>query len=585
MSIIHHSEGMISMDAENVEIDKETIEFLEQTDLYKKLVSRFGKEKAEEIIKKTHKCERGEPMETEGKQDRQRSGRQYPLGALTPEWKKRMYANYINGAWMNAAGAHYIESLDPATLELVGVVPRSGDAEINLAVSAAKAALPKWCNVPAPKRAEILFEAARRLQAEKMSLSWLMAREMGKPLKEAEGEVQEAIDMAYYIAGEGRRLFGQTTPSEMPNKLAMTVREPVGVCAVITPWNFPIAIPVWKIWPALVCGNTVVFKPAEDTPVCVNYLIQILLEAGFYKYPGVINLVNGYGEETGRLLVSHPDVDLISFTGSSDVGHEIEMVCASYKKRCSLEMGGKNAIIVMDDADLELAVEGAVWAAFGTSGQRCTAASRIIVQKNIAKEFTEKFRIRTLKLRVGNGIKKEIDVGPLINQAAFEKVKKYVNIGRQEGAKIICGGRPMSYKNHKLFDLKGYFYIPTIFVDVKPEMVIAQEEIFGPVTCVIECNDLDDAIRIANGVEYGLSNAIFTSDINKAMKFIKESKSGLVYVNQGTTGAEVHLPFGGVKQTGNGHREGLHVLDIFTEWKTVYIDYSGVLQRAQIDNS
>jgi aldehyde dehydrogenase (NAD+) len=412
----------------------------------------------------------------------------------------------------------------------------------------------------------------------KDELARLMTREMGKVLNEASGDVQEAIDMTYYIAGEGRRLFGQTTPSELPDKFAMSVRAPIGVVAAITPWNFPLAIPSWKLIPALVAGNTVVLKPAEDTPLMGQRLVEILLEAGLPE--GVLNLVQGIGEEAGAALVAHPDVNLVSFTGSCETGREVAKVCAEHYTKISLEMGGKNPIIIMDDADLDLALEGAVWGAFGTTGQRCTAASRLIVHRAVLREFTEGLVRRTQQLRLGDGLLPTTDVGPLINEAQLKRVHGYTEIARQEGAKILTGGQIYTEGDCA----KGFFYAPTIFADVNPDMRIAQEEIFGPCPAIMAVNSLEEAIDVANSTTYGLSSAIYTRDVNKAFIAMRDLEAGITYVNSSTIGAEVHLPFGGVKHTGNGHREGSQaVLDVFTEWKTLYIDYSGRLQKAQID--
>jgi aldehyde dehydrogenase (NAD+) len=402
---------------------------------------------------------------------------------------------------------------------------------------------------------------------------------MGKVKAEAGGDVQEAIDMTYYMAGEGRRLWGQTTPSELQNKFNMSVRMPVGVVGAITPWNFPIAIPSWKLAPALVCGNTVVLKPAEDTPLLATRFVELLEEAGVPA--GVVNVVHGFGEEAGEPLVRHPDVPVITFTGSREVGVAVTKAAADGLKHVHLELGGKNAIIVMDDADLDLAVEGIVWSAFGTTGQRCTAASRVIVHEQVAAALQSKLVERAERMRLGPGWEDETDVGPLINRAALEKVHSYTAVGRDEGADLLTGGEIASDG-----DLgKGFFYRPTVFARVDPEMRIAQEEIFGPTVSLIEVGDFDEAIRVANGIRYGLSSSVFTGDVNKAFRAMRDLAAGITYVNAGTTGAEVHLPFGGTKDTGNGHREaGQAALDVFTEWKSIYVDYSGRLQRAQIDN-
>ena len=491
------------------------------------------------------------------------------------------HKNYINGEWADASGGKGIENRNPAnTDDLVGIFPASTEEDVNKAVEAAKNAFDKWRLTPAPKRAEILYRAAEIMIQRKEDLARDMTREMGKVLAETRGDVQEAIDMTYLMAGEGRRLFGQTTPSELPNKFAMSVRAPIGVCGLITPWNFPIAIPSWKMMPALVCGNTVVIKPAEDTPLSTYYLVQILEEAGLPE--GVANIVSGMGPDAGAALVNHPDVKLVSFTGSSEVGRIVAQACAGTFKHCHLEMGGKNIILVMDDANIDLAVDGAIWGGFGTAGQRCTAASRVAVHKKTYQEFVDKFVARTKQLRVGDGLQPDIDMGPVINETQLQTVMKYVEIGKQEGAKIAAGGNRLNKGAHA----KGWFYEPTVFIDCDPKMRICQEEIFGPVVSVMPMNSLDEAIEIANGVKYGLSSSIYTRNVNDAFRAQRDLDTGIVYVNAPTIGAETHLPFGGTKQTGNGHREsGAPALDFYSEWKTIYIDYSDHLQRAQIDNA
>src|SRR5580692_1531802 len=412
--------------------------------------------------------------------------------------------------------------------------------------------------VPAPRRAEILYRAAEILVKRKEDMARDMTREMGKPLAETRGDVQEAIDMTYYMAGEGRRLFGQTVPSELPNKAAMSVRDPLGVVGMITPWNFPMAIPSWKIMPALICGNTVVIKPAEDTPLSTYNLVQILIEAGLP--PGVLN----------------------SFTGSTDTGRIVSQACAPPFKPCHLEMGGKNIMIVMDDANLEMAVEGAVWGGFGTSGQRCTAASRVAVHTNVYREFLNHFADRTRKLKLGDGLDPDTDVGPVVNETQLQTVMKYVDIGKAQGARLVVGGHRADGGNLS----RGWFHEPTIFADADAKMTIAQEEIFGPVVAMIPFSSLDEAIEIANGVKYGLSASIYTRNVNQAYRAMRDLQTGIVYVNAPTIGAEIQLPFGGTKSTGNGHREaGTAAIDFYSEWKTLYVDYSDRLQRAQIDTS
>ncbi len=493
----------------------------------------------------------------------------------------RVYKNFINGEWVESRGGNAHENRNPAnTDELVGMFVSSTSADVDAAVDAAAAAYKKWRLVPAPKRAEILFRAAELLLQHKEDFAKDMTREMGKILAEARGDVQEAIDMTYYMAGEGRRLFGQTTPSELPNKFAMSVRQSIGVCGMITPWNFPMAIPSWKMMPALICGNTVVIKPAEDTPLSVYHLVQMLTEAGVPA--GVVNLVSGSGRNVGAPLSKHLDVPVVSFTGSTAVGRIIAQACAPDFKHCSLEMGGKNIIIVMDDANLDLAVDGAIWGGFGTTGQRCTAASRVAVHKSVYHEFTSRFVARAKKLRVGHGLDVDTDMGPCINEQQLKTVMDYVEIGQNEGAKLLTGG-------NRLTDgafAKGWFHEPTVFGDCHPKMRIAQEEIFGPVVSVIPIGSFEEAIEVANGVPYGLSASIYTRNVNHAFAAMRDLFTGIVYVNAPTIGAETHLPFGGTKQTGNGHREAaIAAIDFYTEWKTVYIDYSDKLQRAQIDNA
>jgi acyl-CoA reductase-like NAD-dependent aldehyde dehydrogenase len=489
------------------------------------------------------------------------------------------FRNVIGGEHVDAASAETFESTSPADGEVLGVFPRSSADDVDRAVAVAKEAFAEWRLVPAPKRGELLFRFAQLLTEHKSELTDLMTHEMGKVKAEAGGDVQEAIDMSYYMGGEGRRLFGQTTPSELRNKFQMSMRMPIGVIGVITPWNFPIAIPSWKIAPALVAGNTVVFKPATDTPALGQRFVELLLEAGVPD--GVVNVVHGGGGSVGQRLVEHPDVPVISLTGSRETGVAVLHSGADRLKHVHLELGGKNAIIVMDDADLELALDGILWSAFGTSGQRCTAASRVIVHERVHDELVSRLGERAEGLRLGPGWEDATDVGPVINRAALEKIDGYVGIGREEGARLVTGGEIAS--EHAL--AKGFFYRPTIFVDVQPDMRIAQEEIFGPVLSIIRVGSEEEAVRVSNGIRYGLSSSIFTRDVNRAFRAMRDLEAGITYINAGTIGAEVHLPFGGTKETGNGHREaGQAALDVFTEWKSVYVDYSGTLQRAQIDN-
>ena len=491
----------------------------------------------------------------------------------------KFHKNFINGEWVEARSGRSFENRNPADhSELIGIFPSSTEADVDDAVDAAKAAYAKWRLVPAPKRAEILYRTAETLVKRKEELARDMTMEMGKPLSETRGDVQEAIDMTYYMAGEGRRLAGQTVPSELPNKFAMSVRDPLGVVALITPWNFPMAIPSWKIMPALICGNTVVIKPAEDTPLSTYNLVQILIESGLPA--GVLNIVTGMGPDAGAPLVTHPGVAAMSFTGSSETGRIVSTACAPLFKPCHLEMGGKNIMIVMDDANLELAVEGAVWGGFGTSGQRCTAASRVAVHTKVYREFLNLFAERTRALKLGDGLDPDTDVGPVVNKTQLEIVMKYVEIGKSEGARLVVGGR-----RAESGDLaRGWFHEPTIFADADPKMTIAQEEIFGPVVAMIPFSSMDEAIEIANNVKYGLSASFYTRNVNQAYRAMRDLETGIVYVNAPTIGAEIQLPFGGTKGTGNGHREaGTAAIDFYSEWKTLYVDYSDRLQRAQID--
>ena len=493
----------------------------------------------------------------------------------------KTYNNYIGGKWVPSESGEMFENINPAdTRDIIGRFPLSTSEDVNSAVNAAQGAFDRWRRTPAPRRAEILFRLGEILIRNKDQFAGDMTREMGKVLAESGGDVQEAIDCTYFTAGEGRRLHGFTTPAEMPDKFAMCVRQPVGLCGMITPWNFPMAIPSWKLIPALICGNTVVIKPAEDTPLSTYNLIKACEEAGVP--PGVVNLVTGHGETIGVAMTNHPALRLISFTGSTETGRLVASACAERNAICSLEMGGKNVIMVMDDADIDLAIEGAIWGAFGTSGQRCTASSRLVVHKKIYKRFVNQLVEQTRALKVGDGSDPKTDVGPVINGDAVEKILSYIDIGqREDGATLACGGKRITRGEYA----HGYYLEPTVFTDATPDMRIAQEEIFGPVTTVIPANSLENAIEIGNGVRYGLSASIYTSDVNRAFHAMNEMYTGIFYVNASTIGAEVHLPFGGTKATGNGHREaGTQVLDIFSEWKSIYVDYSGKLQRAQIDS-
>jgi len=489
------------------------------------------------------------------------------------------FQNSIAGRWVPARSGRTFANHNPATGERLGDYPASGPEDVQDAVAAAQAAARAWRLTPAPKRAEIVFRAGEIIRERKEELARAMTREMGKILIETRGDVQEGIDMAYLAAGEGRRMYGVTTPSEMPNKWAMSVRCPVGVAGVITPWNFPFAIPSWKLMPALVAGNSAVFKPAGDTPEMAWHFTKIFEEAGLPA--GVLNLVFGSGSQVGHPMVEHPGIHVISFTGSTEVGLGIAGRGGALGKRISLEMGGKNAIIVMEDADLSLATDAIVWSAFGTTGQRCTACSRVLVHERVHDALAEKVATRAKQLRLGDGLEAATEVGPLVNAKQVETVESYVAIGRGEGSLVAGGERATEGAL-----AKGHFYRPTVFAGVAAGARIAVEEIFGPVLAMVKVRDLAEAVAVNNASRYGLSSSIFTADVNRAFAAMRDLETGIVYVNHGTTGAETHLPFGGTRGTGNGHREAGHtMLDPFTEWKSIYVDFSGRLQRAQIDNA
>lgn len=482
--------------------------------------------------------------------------------------------NFIDGRWVEAKSGKTFASINPATEEVVADIVASGPEDITEAVSAAKAAYAKWRLTPAPRRGEILFRVAQILADRKEEIAQIATQEMGKIITETRGDVQEAIDMAYYMGGEGRRLTGYTAPVEMPNKFGMALRDSVGIVGVITPWNFPVAVPSWKILPALIAGNCIVFKPSEDTPATAAAFVKVFEDAGLPK--GVLNLVLGAGE-AGSALVDHPDVRIISFTGSTQTGLSVYTKAAAIGKKVTLEMGGKNAIIVMDDANFDLAVEAITWSAYGTTGQRCTATSRLIVQKGIQAKLLEALVEKARSIKLGNGLDESVSMGPLVNQKAMDKVTSYMQVAAQEKVDVLVGGEAADFD-------KGFFFLPTLFANVKAGMRVEQEEIFGPVLSVIEFDTLEQAVQINNSTKYGLSSSIFTENVNEAFRAIRDLTTGIVYINHGTTGAEIQFPFGGTRGTGNGMREaGQAGLDSFTEWKSVYVDYSGRLQRAQID--
>jgi alpha-ketoglutaric semialdehyde dehydrogenase len=499
---------------------------------------------------------------------------------MTSALSMKEFRNFIAGAWVPPDSGEYFENRNPADrTDLIGTFPRSGITDVQRAVESAKRGFAQWRATPAPARGDILRVVGDMLSKRKDEIADAMTREMGKPLTETRGDVQEGIDTAYYAASEGRRLFGHTVPSELRNKWAMSYRRPIGIAGLICPFNFPLAIPTWKMFPALVCGNSVIFKPAEDVPHTGTLLVEILLEAGLP--PEVIQLIHGTGEEAGSAIVEHPEIPIISFTGSTETGSLVGATCGRMHKRLSLEMGGKNAQIVMDDADLDLALEGALWGAFGTTGQRCTATSRLILQKGIHDNFLGLLVDKAKALKLGDGREAGTDVGPMIHEAALAKVERYIDIGQSEGNDLLCGGRRADGAGLG----NGNFFEPTIMARVEAGQRLDQEEIFGPVLSVIRVSSADEAFAVNNGVKYGLSSSIYTTNVNVAFRALNELDNGITYVNAPTIGAEAHLPFGGVKQTGNGHREGgWQVYEFFSETKVGYADFSGTLQRAQIDN-
>ncbi len=492
----------------------------------------------------------------------------------------KTFRNFVAGEWVAPASGEYFDNVNPAdNSDTIGRFPLSNSEDLERAVVSAQRGFELWKRTPAPERGDVLRRVGDIMTRRKEELADIMTREMGKPLTETRGDVQEGIDTAYYAGSEGRRLFGKTVPSEMRNKWAMSYRRPIGVAGIITPFNFPMAIPTWKMFPALVCGNACIFKPAEDVPHTATALVEIFLEAGLP--PEVIQLLHGAGEVVGKAMVEHPSIPLISFTGSTETGSQVGATCGRMHKRLSLEMGGKNAQIVLDDADLELALEGVLWGAFGTTGQRCTATSRLILQSRVHDQFLGMLVDRARAMKLGDGRKSGTDVGPLIHEAARRKVENYVDIGQAEGADLLCGGRRGQGR-----DLEGgYFYEPTIFARVEAGSRLEQEEIFGPLLSVVRVQTVDEAFAVNNGVKYGLSSSVYTRDVQVAFRALQDLDNGITYINAPTIGAEAHLPFGGVKQTGNGHREGgWEVYEFYSETKVGYVDFSGTLQRAQIDN-
>ena len=501
-----------------------------------------------------------------------------PKSAAKPAMETHRYKNYINGQWVDSSSGKFIPNVNPAnTDDIIGHAPQSTREEAKAAVEVAKAAFPAWRNTPAPVRGRILAKAVQLCHERKEELARTMTREEGKTLSESRGEVQKSINLLEYYAGQSFRIEGRTYPSEMPSTFVYTVRQPLGVVSCITPWNFPLCIPVWKSAPALVAGNTVVFKAASNTPGCAELLVKIYEDAGLPK--GVLNLVYGSGGVVGDEFVNNPTIRAVSFTGSCEVGGEVAKQAAGHLAKVTCEMGGKNPAVVMDDADLDLAVEGCAQGAFGSTGQRCTATSRVILHKAIADRFLEKLVERMKKIKVGDGMEDGINMGPAVDKAQYETDLRYLEIAKKEGGKCLVGGGALA--GGKL--AKGYFVAPTLFDNVKPEHTIAQEEVFGPVLAAFRVNDFDEAMKVANNVRFGLTCSIYTGDPNLAMRFIDRIEAGMVHVNSPTVGGEAQLPFGGMKSTGYGNREmSEEGLDFFTELKTVFYDYTGVKRQTNI---
>lgn len=487
------------------------------------------------------------------------------------------YNNLINGKYVEPVRGRYFKNINPAEHnDIVGQFADSGKDDIEQAVQAARTAFPAWSGMPAPKRGDLIYRVADLLARDKEMLAKVIVREMGKTLPESLGDIQSGIDVAKFMASEGRRLYGQTSTSSLNQRWALTKRVPVGVCGLITAWNAPMAIITWKMFPALICGNTVVLKPSEDAPLTAHLLGQLITEAGFAD--GVVNIVYGAGKEAGGALVKHQLVDMISFTGSTQVGRSINEECARQLKRCSLELGGKNALIVMNDADLDAAARAVAAGAFSTAGQRCASTSRAFVHKDVYETFIDKLIVETKKMKVGPGHEADTKVCPIVNKRQFENILKAIKEGKKSGAQLVYGGNTLT--DGKLAN--GYFIEPTIFADADPDSSLAQEEIFGPVLCVFRVNNLNEAFDGANRTQYGLTGSIFTRDVNCAMMALDKMEAGCCYINGPTFGSEPHMPFGGLKRSGTGWREpGTQAIDVFSEWKTVYIDYSGISQNSQ----
>jgi aldehyde dehydrogenase (NAD+) len=486
--------------------------------------------------------------------------------------------NYINGKWVASASGKSVPNVNPAnTDEVLCHTPLSTRDEAKAAIAAAKEAYPKWKATPGPVRGKLLFKAMQLLQERIEDVAIALTKEEGKILRESRGEIQRALNIMEFTAGEGRRLRGSTIPSELTNTFIYTIRQPIGVVGLITPWNFPVAIPIWKIAPALLAGNTVVFKPATYTPLTAVKIVEVFEEAGFPA--GVLNLVIGGGSTVGDEIVNNPDVHALSFTGSNDVGYALYEQASRRGIRVQCEMGGKNPLVVLNDADLSLAVEGAIQGGFGSTGQRCTAASRVIVEESVADKFTEMMLARMETFKIGNGMDAQTDMGPAVEEGQMNTVLQYIDIGKNDGARLLKGGKRLTNGAFA----KGFFVEPTLFDSVTPKMRIAEEEIFGPVIGIMRAKSFDEAVEIANGVKFGLSASLYSHDMAKIMRFAEMSEVGKVHINSPTIGGEAQAPFGGSKATGIGPREqGTEVFEFYTEIKTVYIDYTGKKRETNI---
>jgi len=481
------------------------------------------------------------------------------------------YQNFIGGEWIKSSASKSAPNVNPAnTDDVIGDIPLATREEARRAVEAAAEAFAKWRSTPAPTRGRIVAQAARLLETNKEELAQTLTREEGKTIAESRGELQRSINVAEFCAGESRRLTGETIPSELPLNFAYTIKQPLGVVACVTPWNFPVAIPVWKIAPALVAGNTVVFKPATLTPGTATRIVELFEEAGIP--PGVLNLILGSGSEAGEEIINHPAVKAVSFTGSNGVGIRLYEQASRRGAKVQCEMGGKNPVIVLEDCDIDLAVESTVQGAFGSTGQRCTATSRAVVVNQIADEFVQRIAKRAQSMRIGAGVDPQTEMGPSVDENQFKTVLQYIDVGREDGATMVCGGERVTGDG---FD-KGYFVRPTLFDHVTPDMRIAREEIFGPVLAVLRVKDFDEAMQVANDSEYGLSSSIFSNDASRIFRFVDDIETGMTHINSPTTGGEAHIPFGGIKGTGIGDREqGSTALDFYTDLKVVYVDYTG----------